>query len=80
MLHGQVESQVGHSDDSIHRRANLVTHVCEEIAFRLICQFGSDQSTFQGDIGKFAFNTKANRIGDRRKRCERCFRQWMPCK
>ena len=27
-----VQGEFGHSDDSIHRRANLVAHVCEELA------------------------------------------------
>src|SRR5690606_6779425 len=35
------EKKVGHAEHSVHRRANLVTHVGEERALRPISTFGS---------------------------------------
>ena len=35
-----VEQEVGHSDDAVHGRADLMTHVSQEQSFGPICRFG----------------------------------------
>ena len=36
----RIEGELGHADDAVHRRANLVTHVREKIALRAIGVLG----------------------------------------
>ncbi|MNE36804.1 hypothetical protein D3C80_1306320 [compost metagenome] len=45
-----LQRKVGHSDDRIHRRTDLVAHVGEEIAFRASCVFRNFLRALHGEL------------------------------
>ena len=53
LLNGEVgaQRQVGHADNRIHRRADFMAHVGQEIRFRLGGGFGSLLGLLQGEAG-----------------------------
>ncbi len=48
-----VEQECGHADDAVHRRADLVAHVGEELALRRVRRLGL-QSKLVGALGRDA--------------------------
>src|SRR6266849_281819 len=60
-----VESEVGHSDDAVHRRADLVAHVGEEFAFRAICAFSGQLG---GSEMAVVSDRKTEQTADRQER------------
>ena len=51
-----VEEQAGHADDGVHRRANLVAHVGEELALRVRRMLGVGLRDFQRRLRLFALD------------------------
>jgi hypothetical protein len=48
-----VEQEVGHADDAVHGRPDLMAHVREELAFCAVCRFGGQVSVIQPHFGTF---------------------------
>ena len=55
-----IQEQIGHADDGIHRRANLVTHAGEKGALGAIGCIGAQACLLEGRLGAFQFVQRAN--------------------